>query len=586
VAEFGDGARPQLSFAPLADDPGAWSIPSEIPEGLTGGGARLWLSDVRVDLTAPEPVWTMRTVLEVVTPEGLQRTGGFDVVYRPDCERVVIHHVRVHRNGQVREAGRPEAFEIMRREVDLERASYDGRLTAHMVISDLRVGDVVDTAYSITGDPPTLRGRFSILQPLQWSVPAAESRVIVHAPAERRLVAKTYGAPAEHAEQTTAGVTERTWRTRNTPAWRDEDDAPSWWIGHSAVLVTDDVSWAEVADLFRPAYDCAIAAGLPPELEAAAERIEAASPDPQDRIPAALRLVQAELRYHAVSIGDGGFVPRSCDRVWSGRFGDCKDASVLLTSLLRRLGADAVPTLVHTSDGWRRHDDPPHPLAFNHCIVRVRHAGRDWWLDPTEAPQAGRLERLGQPRLGWALPLVEGAQLVSMGEDALETSEETREVWRFGDRPSSDVELEVRSVHRGWNADGFRRFLRSEGVEGVSRRFREHEEREYGGLTMVEPVLVSDHEGDNEVEILERYRLHQAWVRSPDGKTATFSIADLILGPNLTTPEAPARRSPIDLGRPRRVRVTRDEAAVRASDLERAVHGAGRGRPRVLRAPP
>ena len=39
----------------------------------------------------------------------------------------------------------PEAFEVIQRELNMERAVYDGRMTAHMVIPDVREGDVIET---------------------------------------------------------------------------------------------------------------------------------------------------------------------------------------------------------------------------------------------------------------------------------------------------------------------------------------------------------------------------------------------------------------------------------------------------------
>jgi hypothetical protein len=492
----------------------------------------------------------------VVTPEGLQGAGAFDLTFQPDYQSATVHHVRVHRRGAVREAGVPQAFQILRREVDLERAIYDGSLTAHMVIPDLRIGDAVETAYSIAGAHPTLGGRFTARQALQWRCPAAETRFSLLAPADRRFAVRAFGAP-EYEERVIGGAIERTWRTRDTRPWREEPDEPSWWVGSTGVLVADVMSWAEVADLFRGPYEGACAAGLPADLEEAVAAIEATCATVRERVPAALRLVQSELRYHAISLGAGGFVPRRPPEVWCARFGDCKDASGLLATILRRLGADATPALVNTRLGWDLAAHPPHATAFNHCLVRVVHEGCSYWLDPTEPPQAGRLERLTQARFGWALPLIAGSELAFMGEDEVQTTEEAHETWRFGSGRFDDTELEVRTVHRGWRADWLRGWVRSEGTEGVGRSFREYYEREYGRLTVDAPLLVEDHPGDNELQTTERYRLHDVWTASPDDKTVSFSVADSIIGPQLTTPATPNRQAPIDIGRPRRVRVTR-----------------------------
>ena len=48
-------------------------------------------------------------------------------------------------------------------------------------------------------------------------------------------------------------------------------------------------------------------------------------------------LVQTALRYHSVSVGEGGYRPRALEQIWETRYGDCKDGSVLLHRHLKAL---------------------------------------------------------------------------------------------------------------------------------------------------------------------------------------------------------------------------------------------------------
>jgi transglutaminase-like putative cysteine protease len=67
------------------------------------------------------------------------------------------------------------------------------------------------------------------------------------------------------------------------------------------------------------------------------------------RIEKALRLVQDEFRYLSVNLEHGGQIPTPPDLVARRRFGDCKDLSVLLVKILRRLGVSAHAVLVNTA---------------------------------------------------------------------------------------------------------------------------------------------------------------------------------------------------------------------------------------------
>ncbi len=89
------------------------------------------------------------------------------------------------------------------------------------------------------------------------------------------------------------------------------------------------------------------------------------------------------LRYVAIELGDGGYRPNFPQTVLDNGFGDCKDKSILLISLLRSLGIDAKPVLLLTTDEGKIHTDFP-SWDFNHMIVWVEtRDGHVFWLDPT-----------------------------------------------------------------------------------------------------------------------------------------------------------------------------------------------------------
>ncbi|UUZ53095.1 transglutaminase domain-containing protein [Massilia sp. H-1] len=102
---------------------------------------------------------------------------------------------------------------------------------------------------------------------------------------------------------------------------------------------------------------------------------------------AALHWVQNEIRYFSLSIGENAQRPHAPDVVLKRRYGDCKDKSYLLISLLRELGVTARPVLLSA--------DAPRVNAkllatstwFNHVIVQITLDGRDYYVDPTRSNQ-------------------------------------------------------------------------------------------------------------------------------------------------------------------------------------------------------
>jgi len=539
--------------------PAAWVLAPpfvrnlEPPADSIDGGRCFWLSDTQIDLRGGGQAWFSRVVSEVVTADGLQPIGQISVDFDPSYERLVLHHVRIIRGDETREIELRPLVNVLRRERDLERAMYDGRYTAHLVVPDVRVGDIVDYAYTLHGAHPSFQGLFNAEFGLQWSCWIALTRVRLLADAARVLDTRTWNdAPAAETRTLEDGAVERLWSALNQAGAQSERDVPGWVRDRKALRVADRATWSQIADLYASGYETS--QPLPEDLEARAAEIEAEASDPAVRVVTALRLIQHGLRYHSISLGDGGFVPRSLDRIWTVRAGDCKDSSRLLVALLRRLGVEADPALVHTWQGQSLEADPPAANAFNHCIVRVRVAGQTYWLDPTRYPQGGALEKVSQARYGWALPLVDGAVLEAMGRDTPTPIYEAKERFELDPAPEGRGRLTVNTYYRGWRADDIRRRLASEGPDAVARSYREYYERVYGAATEQSPMTVEDDLEANVIRIGESYELAKPWEKL-DETRGRFQPLDDIFAPHLTTLRSAQRRNPIDLGTPRSISV-------------------------------
>ena len=559
MAFEGEGAgEAKLSFAPAPMEFASRDIDMSGRDAfaLTERGVCYILSETLIDLSEPAQVYRTRLVQQVTGSDGLQPTASFEIVFDPAHERLVIHTASVLRDGERREAASPAAFELLRRELNLERAMYDGRLTAHMIIPDVRVGDIVETAFSIIGANPALGGRFSRRQQLQWAAHLIEADFRVRAPQDRALVWRTHGAAPSVEETLEAGVRQWRWRQQDIPALIYDNDTPAWWIAHSEIHIADRMSWDEVAALFRDHY--LAPAELPQALTGEIDQLAVSFATAGERAAEALRFVQRLLRYHSVGMGAGGFRPRAIREIWDSRYGDCKDASRLLTVVLQRLGLEACPALVNTATGAGLNEAMPHATAFDHCVVRAEAEGKVWWLDPTMAPQAGRLSRLTQARPGWALPLRVEARLEQIREVERQIVCETFEEWTFGRNAADPAELKLRTIYRSWRADDMRRRGENEGFPSVSRRMREGLERTYGEVSEVEPLTWADDTAANEIALIEHYSVSKPFAVNEGGDAGVkFESLDDVVGPTLVGSERPRREQPIHIGTPRIVRVER-----------------------------
>lgn len=541
-----------LAFAPPHD----WVIERPLPArpSEAEGAVRFLLNDTQVDLRG-DPVFTWRQVSQAVHPDGVPTVGAFNPSFNPAFERLIVHRIRVTRGERATDMDGLDGFQLLRRESSLDRRIYDGSLTADLQIPDVRTGDIVETWYSIVGANPALKGAHSGRFTFGWSSPVSETWVRILASAERKLDYATlpdgWMGPA-YSETRKPDFVDRQWVGRNVPAFRYENHTPSFWIGHASLLVRDELDWSAIADIFREHY--VSADPLPAELEEEAVRILREHASPGARAVAALRLVQREVRYVAMGMGTGGFLPRAVDDIWSRRFGDCKDVSRLLTALLLRLSVDATPALTSTDAGERIANEGPNVYAFNHCIVRVRIEGGVWWLDATAPEQGGDLDHLLSPPFAWALPLEASAALEPIEQPAEPPLvQETSEIFQFGPKPDSPCRLEVTTVFHAWKADEMRAAVRREGIAEIEKHWQAWYTGSYGRALRVRPLGVADDLDNNILTFTETYDLHDAWSRGADG-TAWFGTSEDSIRADLPVLPSPARTQPFALGRPRRIR--------------------------------
>ena len=100
-----------------------------------------------------------------------------------------------------------------------------------------------------------------------------------------------------------------------------------------------------------------------------------------DSIRAIHRWVAQDIRYVSVSLGIGGYQPRTPDTVLTTGFGDCKDKATLFIAALAVIGVDAYPVLLNAGG----HPDPALPTigAFDHEIAVVKRPAGDVFADLT-----------------------------------------------------------------------------------------------------------------------------------------------------------------------------------------------------------
>ena len=145
---------------------------AEAPPAARGAKARREpLVDLQVQL-APRSATAsyLHVQHEALDTSTLREVSEPQIGFNPAYQQLVIHQVGVIRGGQRLDRLKDARIELMRREQQLERQMIDGVRTALVVIPDVRVGDVVDLAYTLEGENPIFDGRYASLLQLAYSL--------------------------------------------------------------------------------------------------------------------------------------------------------------------------------------------------------------------------------------------------------------------------------------------------------------------------------------------------------------------------------------------------------------------------------
>lgn len=550
-------ARTGAANAGLMGPRPAWVAPVTLPLAVQRApeevrqGVHYLLSDAQVRVDGKQRQSYRHFAMKAVNEKGVESIANIELRFDPAYERLVLHAVSVIRGGQRIERLPGLELRVIQREKDLDYLIFDGSKSVHAFLDDVRVGDVVEYAYTVSGSNPVFGDRFFGAFDLQWGSPVGRVHARLLWPAGRPLHIKSLNGAPEAVQRRVDGQEEYVWQRQGQGGLQPSPDAPGWYDPYAQVQWGDFGSWADVARWAVPLYR--VPDALSPALQAEVRRIAALGADPKLRTAEALRLVQREVRYLGVEVGAGSHAPNAPDLVFKRRFGDCKDKTVLTLALLKALGVKAQPALVHTQLRRALAEQLPRPSVFNHVIVRADIAGQAYWLDPTRATQPGPLDSLGQPDFERALLVDAASRDLTTVEAGAAMLHKRQVAMRIDARAglSEPARMTVTTTLEGVSAEQMRASLNSETAAELQKRYLNYYARSYPGIAVAQPMEVQDGASQaGRMTVVEHYLVKHFFARA-DGRQrleASLEVPE-VLG-QLQAPREAIRNAPLALTHP------------------------------------
>jgi transglutaminase-like putative cysteine protease len=485
-------------------------------------------------------------IREIVSEAGIQNGSQISISFDPAYERLDFHQITVWRDGKPQNRLNIGDFKLLADEEDFSKFIYQGSYSANYIIPDIRKGDRIEYAFTITGRNPVFNGKFCEDIYLQQPQIIAHEFISMQVSAQRKLNFKYFNKTIKPKIATASGLTHYTWDDTMVQPAADDNSTPGWFTNYNHVQISEYNNWGEVIDWAMKVNP--ISTNITGEL---AERIaklkKDAGGDKEKYFRAAVKTVQDEVRYMGIEIGEYSHRANHPENVFKQRYGDCKDKSLLLASMLRADGIEANMVLVNTNMEDRVDQLMPTTDAFNHAVVKAILNGKQVWVDATIAYQRGKGANLYFPNYGKGLELKAGNKdLVEIPATPIGKviCKEKYTVSEAGKK----VRLDVSTTYTLNQADDVRSRLAETGLYTSEKNYLKYYAKIYPKITSRDSLIVKDDEDKNELTTTESYLIPGFFKKdSVSGKYEAGFYADCI---DNELPNINSRTSPINLDYP------------------------------------
>ncbi|WP_159064753.1 DUF3857 domain-containing protein [Thaumasiovibrio subtropicus] len=520
------------------------AIPTDFTRKDRADGVVYLLVDEQENLRNDQEASYYRYAKKAVSPAGVERISQITIDFDPHYQSVALHELYVLRGGERIDLMPTMEVKRLQREEDLERLLYSGEESFHIIANDVQVDDIVIYSFTVAGRNPVFGEEVDSYLSVGWGVPVISTHARVLFDNDDALVVKRLGDNA-HGE-----LTHHSHETHQEYVFKDdrrryryyEEDQPSWYDPYPYIYASSYHNWGDVVQWALPYYQPSQKGTRYKTKLAELKAVRGKT----TQIAQAINFVQDEIRYFGMENGIGSHAPRQPEQILRQGYGDCKDKTLLLVSLLQGLGIEAYPALVSTTFSDKMDEQEPGHAIFNHVIAYFEYEGKPYWVDPTNYLQSTDIDTLFQANYGFGL-------IIRDDEQSLTAMDSTR---RNAINVNTDLvvqaedggQMTVTTVYEGRSAERLRRRFANNGIEQISEDYEEYYQEYYEELYARDELEFEDDRAANVVTVVERYQIDEIW--EPGDEELVLSVYGELIDGYLVAPKRVKRDSPYWVGGP------------------------------------
>ena len=359
--------------------------------------------------------YTTHQIVKILTERGIQKYGDIAIPYQPAAQNISVNIARtITADGTVLQPPE-EAFNDVTPPGLLAQNLYSDAMWK--VISMVGLAPGVCVEYKVTLEDKVPGGETWITGGYNFQATEAtlETSYALQMPKTWHLQWKIANAMSgTNSQEPEVSYTENDtviyiWKYGETPALTLEEGMPhindiAPRLRYSSIPDWNDVyTWYKGLAKDRYTPDA--------HIEAKVQQLTNGLTTEAAKIRAIYHFVAAKIRYVGIELGQSAYQPSPATEVFQMQYGDCKDKTTLLISMLDLVGIKAYPVLISVAPYERVDTELPSLNQFNHMIAAIPRADNTYiWLDPTSSTCSyGDLPYNVQGRTGFLITDTRGA---------------------------------------------------------------------------------------------------------------------------------------------------------------------------------
>ncbi len=439
----------------LADAPRADDYPDS-------SAVVLWETEVMNVNEDSSYIYSTRRIVKIFNDMG-HKFGKVSIPYTRGNDDITIHHAQtLTPDGRAVDLDQRSIVKNIPPPSAVEAGLFVDARLMHFSMPEMSDGCIIDYAYSSNNRGHLMQGEFWHQVYFQASEPVRHYRFTIHAPKKKTVYYQINSPQVVGVEPTiteTRYTRTYTFEMRDVPPLREEAFMPAVEDLAYSINITSLDSWDKLMEWYgtlirEQDY-------LTPEIERKTKALLRGAWSRKEKIKRLYEYVATNIDYVGIELGIWAIKPHSAPEIFKEGYGDCKDKTTLLSTMLSAVGIQSYPVLISAGESSKVIREIPSLSYFNHMILAVEENGNGGliWLDATaETCAFGDLPASDQDR--WALIVNPDFLMKKRGEveqrrtsTAIEVASSSEEIggmreqlYRFAKSPTIEAAANLKDV--------------------------------------------------------------------------------------------------------------------------------------------